>query len=305
MQKQNSAWENHGPSWPQPSPTRETLIVSGRGLRKLNVRPPLREYVRQLWDRRFFVAADARFRAFRTAKSYYLWRFWLIAQPMLEAAMYGLIFGIVLKTSRGVENFVGFLVLGVTFFGLMTSLINGGQSLIQTSKNLMQAFSFPRAALVLSQSLRYLMDNLPALFIAVVFSQLTQWEQAVSWTVLLVIPLTVLMWIFGTGLMFVVARCTAFIPDLKVLINLGVRAWFFGSGVFFSIDRFVETPELYRIFSVNPGYIFLTAVRQCAIYSEVPSLNVWISLSAWSLATFAVGFVFFWRAEERYVQVKR
>lgn len=282
----------------------ESLVVDMRGMRKLNVRPPLPLYMRQLWSRRHFIFTDARYRAFRTAKSYNLWRFWLIAQPMLDAAMYGLIFGFLLKTSRGVDNFIGFLILGVTFFGFMTSLVNGGQSLIQTSKNFIQAFSFPKAALVFSQSLRYLIDNLPSLLVAIVVALIAQWEKPLSWTIILVIPLTMFMWAFGTGLMFIVARITAFLPDFKVVVSVGIRAWFFSSGIFFPLERFAHSPTLYEIFSKNPGYIFLTAIRDCVLYATVPSLSSWLVLFVWSVGALIVGLAFFWRAEERYINVR-
>lgn len=283
----------------------ESLVVDMRGMRKLNVRPPLPLYLKQLWSRRHFIFTDARYRAFRTAKSYNLWRFWLIAQPMLDAAMYGLIFGFLLKTSRGVDNFVGFLILGVTFFGFMSALVSGGQSLIQTSKNLIQAFSFPRAALVFSQALRYLIDNLPGLLVAIVVGLITQWGKPLSWTITLVIPLTILMWAFGTGLMFFTARITAFIPDFKVIISVGIRAWFFSSAVFFPLDRFAHSPTLYQIFSLNPGYVFLTAIRDCVLYGNVPSAATWIILTAWGFGTLMVGLIFFWMAEERYINVRQ
>lgn len=282
----------------------ETLQVPMRGMRKLNVRPRLGLYLRQLWERRNFIVTDARFRAFRTAKSYNLWRFWLIAQPLLDAAMYGLIFGFLLKTSRGVDNFLGFLLIGVTFFNFLTSMVNGGQSLIQTSRNLIQAFPFPKAALVFSQSLRYMIDSIPALLIAILAGLVAQWEKPLSWTIILVVPLTLLMWAFGTGLMFIVARITAFIPDFKVLISVGIRAWFFGSGIFFPLERFAHSPTLYQIFSLNPGYVFLTAVRDSVLYATVPSFSTWLTLLAWGIGTLVIGLVFFWLAEDRYVNVR-
>ena len=187
----------------------------------------------------------------------------------------------------------------------MTALVNGGQSLIQTSKNLIQAFSFPKAALVFSQSLRYFIDNLPALLVAIVVGLITQWQKPLSWTIVLVIPLTLLMWAFGTGLMFIVARITAFLPDFKVLISVGIRAWFFSSGIFFPLERFAHSPTLYQIFSLNPGYIFLTAVRDCVLYATVPSVGTWLTLLAWGLGTLVVGLIFFWGAEERYINVRQ
>lgn len=163
----------------------QSVSIDMTGMRRLNVRPTLSAYVVNLWDRRHFILTDARLRAFRTAKSYRLWRFWLLAQPLLDAAMYGFIFGFLLRTSRGIDNFLGYLVLGVTFFGLLTGWVNGGTSLLQTSKNLMQAFAFPRAAIVLSQSLRYMIDNIPSLMVGVLFALAAQWQEPVAWTIVL------------------------------------------------------------------------------------------------------------------------
>lgn len=284
---------------------RDVTQVDMSGLRKLNIRPNLGLYVKQLIERRHFIVADARYRAFRTVKSYRLWKFWLIGQPLLEAAMYGVLFGLVLKTSRGIDNFIGFLVLGVTFFGFVSSLVGGGQSLIQTSRNLITAFSFPRASLVLSQSLRYMIDNIAPILVAVVFALCAQWGKPLSPTIPLFIPITLLMWLFGTGFMFMVARITAFIPDAKVLINLAMRAWFFSSGVFFSVERYASSALMSAVMTNNPAYIFLTAIRGVVIYGEVPSASTWLTLLAWSLGAFVLGFVFFWEAESRYVRVKQ
>lgn len=279
-------------------------LVNRSNLRRLNVRPSLIQYLHQLWDRHAFIVTDARFRAFRTTKSYKLWRFWLVAQPILDAGVYGLLFGVLLKTSRGIDNFLGFLFIGITFFSFMTALVNGGQSLLQTSKNMIQTFAFPRASLVFSQSIRYFLDNLLPIAVAVCVGLVAQWQKPVHWTVILTIPLTALIWMFGTGLMFFVARVTAFIPDMRVIINLGIRCWFFSSGIFFSLERYSSGTALFEIMSLNPGYIFLEAVRGVVLYGQVPSISKWITMSVWSLSTLLLGLIFFWQAEDRYAKVE-
>ena len=127
---------------------------------------------------------------------------------------------------------------------------------------------------------------------------------SIPWTVLLVVPLYLLLHLFGLGLMLIVARLTAFRPEVKVVVNLFSRAWFFLSGVFFSIERFVDHEAVQQVMMANPAYKFLTAIRDCVVYGTAPSWSLWGGLIAWSVGLFLVGFVFFWQAEEKYVNVR-
>lgn len=280
------------------------LLVNDEHLGPLESRPPLTEYLVQLYQRRHFIYLDARSRAFNSNRDLLLGQVWTIGQPLLNAAMYGFMFGFILKTSHGIENFVGYLILGITFFGFLTDLLNSGTTLIRSSRGMITSFSFPKAALVVATSYRKMLDSLPQAAVAVAIALLGQLGTQISWKMLLVIPLFFLLHIFGTGLMFLSARVTAQIPDLRMVIQLASRAWFFLSGVFFSIERFVDQPELRSFMEANPAYIFLQAIRGAVMYHETPDLQTWLTLISWSMGALVVGFLLFWQAEDKYVNVK-
>lgn len=280
------------------------VIFDDRQLKPLLLKPSLSGYAQQLAERRHFIFEDAKDKAFRTTRDYALWRAWLVILPMLDIAMYAFIFGYILRFDRGIESFLGYLVIGVIFFGFLSNFLSAGIGLVQVNRNLIDSFNFPRAALVFSHVLRYFLDNLIPAVIAVAGALLLKDSPTVGWSALLVIPLYVLMHIFGAGLMLVVARLSAFRPEVKVVVNLFNRAWFFISGVFFSIEKFVEHATVQQIMAANPAYKFLTAVRDCVVYDRIPSGQIWIELIAWSIGIFLFGFIFFWEAEERYVRVK-
>lgn len=278
-------------------------IVSGEGLAPLNPRPSLPTYIRQIWQRRFFIGAEARSKALRSTRDYRLWRTWLILDPIMDVAFYGFLFGLLFRTSRGIENFLGFLIIGIMFMRMITGLLSSGSGLITKSKSMIRTFAFPRASLVFSQTLRALIDNVLPAVVALILAFLAQWGKFPHWTVLLVIPLFLLIHVFGCGLMLIAARLTAEIPDVKAVMGLATRAWFFLSGVMFSLDRFAHVPVAQEIMSHNPAYIFLMAIRDCSIYQTVPDLNTWLVLCAWSFGTLLIGFIYFWGAEEKYVRL--
>lgn len=281
-----------------------TVFVDDTEFLKLHKRPGLIRYVKALWGRRFFIYADARGKAFQTNRDYYLGKFWLVASPLLDAAMYGVIFGLLLQTSRGIENFIGYLIIGVIFFSFLTKYLNNGTSLIRSSKNMITAFQFPRASLVLSQSIRMFLDSIVPALVAIIAALAMQLDQPPSIKILWVIPTFLLIQVLGTGLMFLVTRLCFQVADVEALIRVVQRAWFYGSGVFFSIERFATHPTVQDVMLANPAYQFLMVVRNATIYDTSPTLETMGYLVAVSFGTLLVGFIYFWRGEESYGSVQ-
>lgn len=279
------------------------IEVDDTYLRRLSARPGLGKYLAQLWQRRHFIWAEARNKAFSRGRDMYLGRAWIVLQPILDSAVYVLVFGVILNLSRNIDYFIGYLVIGVVFFNFLTRGLTSGAGLIQSSKGMISSFSFPKAALPLSLTVKQLLDNIApaivALLIAFLYHGLTP-----SLAILTVPVLFLMIHLFALGAMLIVARITAFVPDLKALVSTFARGLFFISGVFFDIHRFDGNETLQSIMLANPAFQFLTAVREATIYQTFPPLGRWLYLAAWTLGLLIIGLIFFWEAEERYARVR-
>lgn len=279
------------------------IEVDDTHLRRLSARPGLGRYLAQLWQRRHFIWAEARNKAFSRGRDMYLGRAWIVLQPILDTAVYILVFGVVLNISKNIDHFIGYLVIGVIFFNFITRGLNSGSGLIQSSKGMISSFSFPKAALPISLTVKQLLDNVaPAivgLLIAFLYHGLTP-----SPAILTVPVFFLMIHLFSLGAMLIVARITAFVPDLKALVSTFTRGLFFVSGVFFDIHRFDSNETIQSIMLANPAYQFLTAVREATIYQTVPPLGRWLYLVAWTFGLLITGLIFFWEAEERYARVR-
>ena len=282
-------------------PTRRQRIeiVDISGLKRLDSVQDLGSYCRDLWQRRSFIYEDAKGRAFRTTRDYRWWRFWIVASPLLDALMYGALFGLLLKTNRGIDNFVGFVIIGITVFSVMNKMMMAGNGLMEANRSLIQAFTFPRSAIVFAQSLRYIYDIIPSIICAVLIALAFQVDKIPSWTVILIVPIFILVVTFGTGLMFVTSSLTALVPDFRVLFEVGARGWMFVSGVFFSIDRFANDPLVHRVMTANPAYIYIDSARDVVMRGSTASPEIWFTMIAWSLGVFSVGFLQFWFIETK------
>lgn len=282
----------------------ELALISEIGLTNLQSRPSLGTYCRLLWNRRHFIVAYARASALKTGQNTYLGKAWIFINPLLQVAIYGVVFGLILQVSRGMDNFIGFLMIGVIFFGMLGKGLSQGNGLIQSSKSLIGAFSFPRACLVFSTAIKQSIDDIAPALVAVVGALAFQMDKLPTWHLILVIPIFLMLHVFACGLTFFTSRLTAFIPDLKGVISTIQRGLFFFSGVFYDIDRFANVPVLREIMLANPYYQYLKTLRTIILEGQFPEIWALIYISVWSIAVFALGFVFFWSAEERYSNVK-
>ena len=283
---------------------RYTVLVPDEGLTASNKRKSLAAYISETWHYRNFIYEHAKFKASADNDDMFLGRLWNLLEPLLRIAMYGLMFGLVLRTSRGVDNFVGFLVIGLTYFSMMSRGLGSGSGLVQRSKAMMRTFRFPRVSLVVGEAIRGFISNLIPGLLAVMAALAFQWGTWPKWTIILIIPIYFLIHIFSFGLLLISARVTAFLPDAKKVVFFVNRAWFYVSGVFFSVERYARIPEVQQVMQANPAYQFLQAARGVVMYGQCPNAMEWLTLVLWSVGTAIVGFIFFWRAEDRYVHVR-
>ncbi|MEY8579116.1 ABC transporter permease [Corynebacteriaceae bacterium 6-324] len=281
-----------------------TVVVDNSRIRPKSARLPIHRYVAQIWHLRHFIVLHARYKAVADNDEMFLGKLWTVLEPIFRIAMYGIMFGLILNTSRGIENFIGFLTIGITYFGFISRGPNSGAGLVQRTQNLIGTFNFPRATVVVGESVRgFFMALIPAL-LATIGALLFQLDKPLSWTILWAIPLLVLIQIFAAGLMFISARITAFLPDARRMMQFIMRAWFYISGVFFSVERYANVPEIQAVMVANPAYQFLNALRDSIMYATTPDLQTWLYLGAWSFGTLLIGFIYFWQAESRYVHIR-
>lgn len=269
-------------------------------LRPVGRRPSLPEYVRRLWQRRHFIYTDSKSRAFSRHRDMLLGNLWLIGVPVLQALVYYIIFGLLLRTDRGIENFTGYLLIGIFLFRFTTGCVNSGISVVHSSRTLIRSFPFPRAAIPLSLVVREAISMGPVLGTLAVLLLVVPPGTDITWTWLLFPIIFVLHLGFAAGLVLYAARLGSAIPDLRHLSAFLTRFWFYTSGVFFAIDRFVQGGIWLGILQHNPMFIILDMSRDVLLYDTVPEARHWVLLTIWGVLTPALGFWYFWQGEESY-----
>lgn len=270
------------------------------GLFPFGGRPPLPEYLRQLWDRRHFIWYDSRRRAATQNTRNILGNLWLVIRPMMDAAFYYLIFAVLLEVDRGIENFPAFLVIGILMFQATNSAFSSGANTMRGAKSMLRAFSFPRAAIPISNVLQSGLTAVittAAMCVAIMLVPPHALPQ-VTWPLL--IPIFLMHLLVNLGITFITARIGFHFPDMTNLMSIISRMLRYGSGVMFPIERFVSDPTIREIVMLNPLFRVIDMSRTVLIDGAVPDMKSWLILGAWAVLLPLGGFIFFWRGEESY-----
>lgn len=284
-------------------------LIEQNNLERMGVRPGLWEYMKRLWARRSFIKVLASSKAKARNQNSYLGQVWSILTPLLNAAVYVLIFGVILNVAReGVSNTIGFIVVGVFMFRFFEQSISNGAKAIRGNLNLVRSVEFPRAVLPISTVMTELATLLPAVLVMCFIAYLSGVfvpggdYDPLSWRYVLIIPAVALMYIFNTGCAFIMARWVAITPDIENVIPFVMRLAMYGSGVIFSLDQFVGDHPAGTILQYQPISVYLYLGRSSLLDEPgfPPDPMMWVWGLGWAILFLVAGFLIFWRGEERY-----
>ncbi|MBW3594580.1 MAG: ABC transporter permease [Actinobacteria bacterium] len=268
-------------------------------LARLGVRPRPRDYIRSLWDRRQFALAIPSAELQAQHRNTALGGVWHLIDPLISVGIWWLLFSVILNVTRGVDNVVGFLAVGVFAFHFTMRSVKAGTRSITSNEGLLRAISFPRAILPLSVVIAEVMTLGYAL--AAMFGVVLLTGETPAWTWLLIVPMFAIQFLFNTGLALFFARLADHFRDLTQIVPYGLRVWGMLSGVFMPITRRLEGyPELLTITEYNPAYLFMELPRRAILDNAGPTTRQWITVLVWSVVMLIVGFFFFLRRENEY-----
>jgi len=247
-------------------------LAAQYGLRPSAQRPSIGTYLTELARRWSFIMGFATARNIAMYTEAKLGQLWQVLAPLLNAGVYFLIFGLIIKgVSRGVPDYLPFLVTGVFVFSFTQRTFISTSKVITDSLPLIRALKFPRAALPLAYVMIELQQML--LSMAVLFVLVLAEREPLTWDWLLVIPALALLTLFNAGIGMFAARTGARVNDFAQLLPFLMRTWLYLSGVIYSIQLFVAEHSQNHgwattLLQLNPAAIYITLVRQSLLESQ-------------------------------------
>lgn len=278
------------------------------GFKAIQAKPPFHTYLRQTWERLPFAGYLAWYQVFTANARTKVGLGWVVLRPLLNAGVYGVIFGLLLGSHRP-ENFISFLLIGVFLFEFFTATLRGGSNSVIRNESLIKTISFPRLALPISAVIRELINIafvlvvLLVLLIVIPVKHDGHWQLAntVSGSWFLIIPIMVVYTLFCLGIATFSARLTVHFRDFTSFLPFITRLMMYGSGVIFALENLLsDYPTALTILQLNPVQAFLSLARGAFLTEYDVASGDWITVLVWTAIVLPVGVWYFWRGEQVY-----
>jgi teichoic acid transport system permease protein len=266
-------------------------------LSSIGARLTLRAYLKEIWRRREFVVSIPLGTLRAQNMNTVLGNFWHLLNPLFLVGVYYLVFGLLLDISRGTDNFVAFLSIGVFIFHFTRKCVQAGAKSIVSNLQLLRVIRFPRAIMPLANVIGEVVAMAPVLLVLFVLLLATGERPHLTWT--LMVPILALQSIFNLGCALLMARLTHHFRDVEHFLPYVITIWLYLSGVFYEVTAFMEPGVELTLFELNPVYRFIRLARQ-ALQEGVTASEDWLVAGAWSIGALVLGFWFFRRREADY-----
>ena len=217
--------------------------------------------------------------------------FWTLFKPLMLFGVIYLVFSVFLRNPM--QNYAVFLLLGIIIWTFFSEATMTGMNSLLSKRDLITKIYFPREVIILASVLSSFITLLLNLIIFAIFYVSAGLMPGV--TTLLFIPSLFLLFLFTSGLTFILASLYARFHDLGHIWEVLLQILFWLSPIVYDLS-FV--PEAYRQWLyLNPLTQFISYSRRIFLINQSPSLKQNLLLLIISVGTFALGYYFFKRQE--------
>jgi lipopolysaccharide transport system permease protein len=225
------------------------------------------------------------------ASKTYLSIAWWVLEPIIMMFMYYVVFALILQ--RRTEDFVVFLLIGLTCWQWFANCITQSMNTIAMNESLINQVDFPKMIL---PSISIAVVTFKFIFVFLLLC-IFLWFYGLTPTVVhfALIPILITQFLFNSACANIIAIIPPFLPDIKFIIKHTIRAGMFLSGVLYDYKTLNEDIHIY--FELNPLTQFIDAYRSVLIHGDFPNSSAILIIAAVSLVLYALSYILYAKVE--------
>jgi lipopolysaccharide transport system permease protein len=222
---------------------------------------------------------------------------WSLANPLLMIIVYALAFTYVLRVRS--ERFVFYLMLGQLSWTFFANSASMSTTSIVDNSGLIKSVFFPRAILPMGTVLFNLAQYL--LTVSVFLPAMLLWYRVPLSTSMALFPIFLaLQTAFTIGIALILATATAFLRDVRHLLEVALMALFWATPILYELR---QVPEKLRLaILLSPMSSFVVAYQQLFFYREWPEPTVWVVATIYAAGAFIIGTMLILAFEDRFTE---
>lgn len=221
---------------------------------------------------------------------------WSFLNPLLQLAVYSIIFGALLAS--GDPTYHIYICVALIPWTYFTTSITQSAFTIIGNGNIIKKVYFPREILpisvVTSGAINFVISTLIILAF-VIFSPV-----GLSWYILLYPFVLLIQYILLLGIAFIVSSITVYFRDLEHIIGIVLMAAFYGTPIVYKLEQLPANLQI--IMQINPMTHLINAYRDIFYYHQMPNMTALVVLLAISLTLLVVGYFIFKKLQKGFAE---
>lgn len=267
--------------------------------------PPLRKYLRELWQRREFAFELSRSNMRATSSDTFFGQLWLVLNPLLMAGVYFLLVAILSGRATANPLYFAHLTTNLFVFTFITTCANAGATSVTTAGKMILNTAFPRLLIPLGAVHTAFFRFLPTIPVTIAIFLLSPLfgDAHIAWgpQQLLAIYFLVMMVLFGSGLAALFATLQVYFRDTNNFLPYFVRIWTYLSPILWTATMLQEKADsVHQIAQLNPSYHLLGGYSQLMMGGTIPSTATWLLATAWGVGMLVFGALVFMMREREF-----
>ena len=221
---------------------------------------------------------------------------WSFLNPLLQLAVYAVIFGALL--AGGDPTYHIYICVALIPWTYFTTSITQSAFTIIGNGDIIKKVYFPREILpisvVTSGAVNFMISTIIILaFVLVAGLGITKY-------ILLYPYILLVQYILQLGIAFIVSSITVYFRDLEHIIGVVLMAAFYGTPIVYKLEQL--PPNLQVLMQINPMTHLINAYRDIFYYQQMPNVKVLGLLLISSVALVIVGYFIFKKLQKGFAE---
>ena len=221
---------------------------------------------------------------------------WSFLNPLLQIAVYAIVFPLIMKSS--LPNYTVFLCCGLIPWNFFSAAISRTSFTMIENGNIIKKVFFPREILPISVTTSEAINFIISTIIILAF--VLGYGMGISKFIIFYPIVLLVQYLLLTGISFIVSSVTVYFRDLQHFISIALQLLFYATPIVYAPDSIPV--DFQWILQYNPMTYIINAYRDIFYYQQMPDFVSLGMVLVGSLIFCVIGYLIFNKLQRRFAE---
>lgn len=228
---------------------------------------------------------------------------WSFINPLLQIAVYAIIFPLIMRDSSAYKDYTVFMVCGLIPWSYFSTVLNRSSFVMIENGNILKKVYFPREILPLSLVVSETVNFLISCLIIVAFIFIRGFgisKYALFFPVILLVQFVMLL-----GIALILSSVTVYFRDLQHFVGVLLQLFFYATPIVYSVETIQNSSiggKFLWVLKCNPMTYIIEGYRDIFYNQTMPDLKALGIIFLISIANLLVGYAIFYKLQKKFAE---